>query len=78
MLDAKSLMEGLETFFALQMLFNWLDDQNVREVLRIVIFCLISLKLFEILFNILTGRRFTLREVPQGLLGDVLGHFTAN
>ena len=78
MLDAKSLMEGLQPLFALKMFLNRFNDQNVRKVLRIVIICVITLQLFKILLIILARRRFTLRKLRQRQLRGVLGHFTAN
>ena len=56
MFDAESLMEGLQTLFALNMLVNWLNDQYVRKVLRIVITCVISFELFKIVLIILARR----------------------
>ena len=78
MLDAKSLMEGLQPLFALKMFLNRFNDQNVRKVLRIVIICVITLQLFKILLIILARRRFALRKLRQRQLRGVLGHFAAD
>lgn len=62
MLDAKSLMKGLQPLHALEIFLNWLNDQNVRKVLRIVTNAdhgIISFKIFSILGQNLLRQIFT-------------------
>ena len=62
MLDAKSLMKGLQPLHALEIFLDWLNDQNVRKVLRIVTNAdlgIISFKILSILGQNLLRQIFT-------------------